>query len=211
MTQNFSNSKKEYCEIYRQFEMGDIDADAFDMHRQTCPTCQKLEAQDQRLLNLVQNLKQSVEAPGLWERIESELIEEKAAGRRPKLLQFSRRTAVILRVAAVVIVAVGLGVRFWPRSDASNLLAPSALARVERLEKSYAEAIADLEESVAPKMTSMDIELALLYRDRLETIDAQIVRCQDALNINPGNVHIRQYMMAALQDKKNTLIEIQKS
>jgi hypothetical protein len=48
----------------------------------------------------------------------------------------------------------------------------------------------------------------LLYRDRLETIDAQIARCQEALAENPSNAHIRRYLLAALQDKKETLREL---
>lgn len=204
-------SNADHCGFFERFESGQIDEETFSSHRQSCSICQNLSAQDQQLLDQVQSLKRPVDAPGLWNRIESDLVQESRKKKRSRILPFSPKTMAVLRVAAVLIVAVGLGLRFWPRQDQSKLLAPKALARVERLEKSYAEAIEELEKSVTPKLTSMDIELALLYRDRLETIDAQIARCQDALNINPGNVHIRQYMMAALQDKKDTLIEIQKS
>jgi hypothetical protein len=47
-----------------------------------------------------------------------------------------------------------------------------------------------------------------LYRERLETIDAQIERCRRALELNPASAHIRRYMLAALQDKTLTLIQI---
>jgi hypothetical protein len=57
-------------------------------------------------------------------------------------------------------------------------------------------------------MANMNIELMLLYRDRLETIDDQIDRCREALLENPANTHIRRYMLAALQDKKDTLTEL---
>ena len=58
------------------------------------------------------------------------------------------------------------------------------------------------------KMESLDLNLALLYRDKLETIDSQIERCKDALQDNPANTHIRRYLLAALDDKKQTLREI---
>ena len=54
----------------------------------------------------------------------------------------------------------------------------------------------------------MNVELMLLYRDRLETIDDQIEQCREALSENPANAHIRRYMLAALQDKKETLKEL---
>jgi hypothetical protein len=69
-------------------------------------------------------------------------------------------------------------------------------------------AIEELEKQTIPRMASMNIELMLLYRDRLETIDDQIKRCREALSENPANTHIRRYMLAALQDKKETLMEL---
>ncbi len=90
----------------------------------------------------------------------------------------------------------------------SGLLAGSALERVEKLEREYVQAIRELEKEATPHMAQLDMELMLLYRDRLETIDAQIERCQEALETNPANAHIRRYLLTALQDKKETLVEI---
>jgi len=50
--------------------------------------------------------------------------------------------------------------------------------------------------------------MMLLYREKLETIDAQIERCQEALAANPANAHIRRYLLAALQDKKAALADL---
>jgi predicted metal-dependent hydrolase len=54
----------------------------------------------------------------------------------------------------------------------------------------------------------LDLELEFLYRERLEVIDAQIAKCREAVAANPANAHIRRYLMAALQDKKETLAEV---
>ena len=54
----------------------------------------------------------------------------------------------------------------------------------------------------------MDAELALLYRDKIATIDTQIDRCLRALHGNPANTHIRRYLLLALRDKRETLEEI---
>ena len=110
---------------------------------------------------------------------------------------------------------VTLGVMMWTKSQrepsASKLLAQSALERVERQERAYLKAIEDLEKMVQPRMSRMDVELALLYRDKLETIDTQIQRCREALADNPANAHIRRYMLAALQEKTKTLREIMRT
>jgi len=47
-----------------------------------------------------------------------------------------------------------------------------------------------------------------LYRDKLAAIDAQIDKCREALDSNPGNAHIRQYLLAALQDKRQALADV---
>ena len=87
-------------------------------------------------------------------------------------------------------------------------LAGAALVQVEQKEKEYSAAIAELEAVALPQMAKLDTDLMLLYRDRLETIEAQIERCKEALATNPANAHIRRYLLAALQDKKETLKEL---
>jgi hypothetical protein len=65
-----------------------------------------------------------------------------------------------------------------------------------------------LEEKAQSHMQNMDIQLMLLYKDRLAIIDNQIHECKEAMEQNPANTHIRNYMLAALQDKKETLSEL---
>jgi hypothetical protein len=111
-----------------------------------------------------------------------------------------------------VLVAAGLGIYFGfkalSRPPSSGLLARQAMAKVEKIEREHMQAIEELEKKALPKMASLDLEMMLLYRDKLETIDAQIERCKEALASNPANAHIRRYLLAALQDKKGTLAEL---
>lgn len=72
----------------------------------------------------------------------------------------------------------------------------------------YESAIAELEKVVSVKMSALDLELMFLYRDRLETINAQIVQCKEAISTNPANSHIRRYLLMALQDKQETMKEL---
>lgn len=112
-------------------------------------------------------------------------------------------------VAALALVAVGVAAWFLfirpSPGSGSGLMADAALARVETEEREYAAAIQALEAKAEPRLAEMDFALMALYRDRLETIDSQIERCREAISRNPWNVHIRKYMLAALQDKKDTL------
>lgn len=200
------------CNRYEAYELGQIEHRVFMEHLVSCSVCRERVEQDARLMALAKSLKRPLSSPMLWARIEKSLVAEKRTGERSRLFGFQRRTVVLLRAAAMVIVMVSAGILLWPKSPpSSGLLAESALKRVERQEMAYIKAIEALEERVHPKLEEMDIELALLYRDRLETIDAQIEDCREALSKNPANSHIRRYMLAALQDKKETLWELLRS
>jgi hypothetical protein len=203
------------CNHYKKFALGKMDEEAFREHARSCPVCRDLMEKDANLLSLAKSLKRPVHAPLLWGRIERSLDSEARRAEQPRVLRFPRRTYAVLRFAAVLVVVVTLGVMMWTRSQRepspSKLLAQSALEKVELQERAYLKAIEDLEKMVQPRMSRMDVELALLYRDKLETIDTQIQRCREALDDNPANAHIRRYMLAALQEKTKTLQEIMRT
>jgi hypothetical protein len=195
------------CEAFRQFELGEMEETVFNRHAPGCAECQRLLAQDKQLLTQAKHLKPPVANPLRWAKIENALRAEQQK-RRPAWLQEHKWT--LLRLAAVLLVTVGLGSYFLlkPKPGDSRLLAGAALEQVEKKEHEYAAAIAELEAVALPQMAKLDVDLMLLYRDRLETIDAQILRCKEALAANPANAHIRRYLLAALQDKKDTLKEL---
>jgi len=198
------------CNRYEQYELGQIEENIFREHSQACPECRKRIEEDQQLISQVKAMNEPVEAPHLWERIEQDLEAE----RRKEMLGRSRpgrqRMFRFMRIAAVIVVAVGLGYYLGIRTEHrdSKVLNQTALQRVETLEHEHLQAIAELEAQVEPVLASMDMDLALLYRDRLETIDAQIENCREALTENPGSAHVRNYMLAALEDKRETLSEL---
>jgi len=198
------------CEFYQKHELGEIDENEFSQHLTTCSECQKLVEQDARILTLAQNLQKPVASPLLWAKIENALRAEQQRNRRYWRFSWPEQKWTLLRMAAVLLISIGLGsyLIFKPKPTKSRLLAGAALEQVEKNERAYAEAIAELERAALPQMAKLDVELMLLYRDRLETIDAQIARCKEALAENPSNAHIRRYLLAALQDKKETLREL---
>jgi hypothetical protein len=198
------------CDQFEKYEIGEIDSREFREHLKTCSYCREQEQLDARLMNLSRSLQEPVQSAGLWERIEHTLTAEDHQRRKPIILGIPVRSFVLYAAAAVLIIAVALGIysRLFQEKHEPGLLNESALKKVELREREYIKAIRELERQALPRMADMDIELMLLYRDRLETIDDQIKRCRAALSENPANTHIRRYMLAALQDKKETLVEL---
>lgn len=193
------------CKGFEKYQLGEWTQAQFDTHSVNCASCKSALKVDTDLLKLAQSLKEPVEAPGLWAKIEQDLTPRGEA----KIARGWFRHP-ILRAAAVLVLAVSLfySVRWLTQPAASGILADSALKRVEAREQAYEEAIEELESVAGSQLTELDIELSLLYRDRLETIDEQIDDVRSAIAMNPGNAHLRRYLFAALKDKKETLREI---
>lgn len=174
-----------------------------DLQQKSAPESE----QDKFILDLAKTLQEPEAPPLLWAKIENKLRNEKQQNQKQIW-----RPSLYLRVAAMVILVVGAGF-FWQKYTANEpsgkgVLNQTALQKVISTEKAYETAISELEKQATPKMQKMDIELLFLYRDKLATIDEQIAECRQALKENPGNAHIRRYMLAALRDKKETLTEI---
>ena len=64
------------------------------------------------------------------------------------------------------------------------------------------------EQQAQAKLAQLEPDLSYLYRDKLATIDEQIALCQEAIAENPANSHVRRYLFAALQEKRDTLGEL---
>jgi hypothetical protein len=198
------------CDRFQKYDRGKIGENEFRQHLEKCSDCQKSVVEDENLLSQAKSLKRPLEAPFLWTRIEQSLVEEMR--RRPSkgsMVLFPKRW-MLYPASALVVLLLGFGLFFLlrPGIKGQDLLADAALRRIERRERRYERSIQRLEIDARPQMADLDLELLLLYRDRLETIDEQIAQCKEALSTNSGNAHLRRYMLAAFQDKKDTLREI---
>jgi hypothetical protein len=198
------------CDQFDKFELGNIGEKEFKEHLKECSACQEQVEHDERLKSLVKLLKEPIEAPGLWTRIERTLYEEQQRKEGSWVRRIRWRPVPLIPVAGITLIAACILLYTWlsPGLGESKLLAQGALEKVEKKETEYIKAIVDLEKTVLPKMEELDMELSLLYKDKLETINSQIKLCKEALSENPANAHIRRYLLAALQDKKQTLNEI---
>jgi hypothetical protein len=174
----------------------------------TCPECREAYERDRILLGMSRSLKAEVKAPDLWGRIESDLRNQRNSriGRLWKSSIF--RVAAILMLGFILGLSLMLGLKDDRDELSSGLLSESVLKNVEVRQTAYESAIKELEAVASSRLVALDQELMFLYRDRLEVIDEQIEQCRDALATNPANAHIHQYLLAALQDKQETLKEI---
>lgn len=207
--------KRGKCGEYKRFELMKLKPEDFWKHAEKCAECRQKAAQDEKIMAAARELRQggTIEAAGLWERIEKDLTRlrpSRASGRSLIL-----KPALLVPLTAGLLLALGIGLYIALKPNrpgkAPGLLAQEALVKVEKAEAEYLRAIRDLEKMTLSRMSSLDLELRFLYKDRLTVIDAQIERCREALDANPANAHIRRYMMAALQDKKETLAELLKA
>ncbi len=202
------------CEMYKKFQLGRIGDREYDLHEKACPACREMHFQDKQLLSAARKLRVPVNTVTLWDKLESRLKAELKTNRsneksRTKL-KIPIQLGFFLKAAAFLIGIGLLALFFWNLSgkQSSGLLSQQALNKVEETERSYIAAIDELEKQSGTRLDIMDIELSFLYRDRLDTIDEQIQRCQNALKKNPANHQVRRYLLAALQDKNDTLREI---
>jgi len=198
------------CDWFDKYDLGKIAEATFQAHAKECPDCQENARQNDALLLLSRFLKKRVEAPFLWTRIEQDLREAQQQSKKGEwrgTFWFSWKK---ISVSMALLIAICTGLFLWlrPGLHDSTLLADSALRRIEKREQRYERSIEKLQDRILPQLGDLGWELTLLYRDRMETIDEQILACKEALRENPGNVHIRTYMLAAFQDKKETLREI---
>ena len=198
------------CKAYQKFEMGEWDEEKFTNHLKSCPTCQKIMEQNKRLMELAASLNQPVITKDLWPTIEAELKLKQRESKRYRFERLIKNNSRFLRIAAILLLgSVLVFYLFIPtNTKQSGVLSQTALEKVKEKEEDYIKAIDELQVNANAHLSEFDIELTLFYRDKIETIDAQINRCKEALETNPANTHIRRYLLAALTDKKETLLEI---
>lgn len=197
------------CNQYEAFELGELSEAKFKLHLETCPICERLVRQDSELVKISRSLNEPAKMPELWGKVRSAL---EAEMEKKKSKPFILQKYPAIALAATLVIAVGLTSFFLSRTSedpgTGRLLTNKLLDRVIMTEQNYEKAIQELEATAQNQFVSMDLDLMLLYRDRLETIDTQIARCREALKTNPANAHIRRYLLAALQDKRETLEDI---
>jgi hypothetical protein len=142
----------------------------------------------------------------LWPRIQRSLARENA----------QRRRSAFIRIAAALMLTVSLAAGGWYASAmrSQEKAYQAALARIEaieavdRTEEAYADAITRLEKLATPRMEKSDEALMVSYREKLMLLDDAIAECQQNIDINRRNAHVRKQLLAVYQEKKTTLEDV---
>jgi hypothetical protein len=195
------------CNYYQNDNLDNLPEKEQAEHLKSCPLCQQRSEFEDQIIREAGQLPALKPDAEVWHKIASS-IPDNTKRRKNNIIQMWLRPKVWLSAAAVFLIMLSAVVFYFYGGSSNKVLSDGALVRVEFTEQNYMDAIHEMEQQATPIMAEMDTELMLLYRDKLETIDTQINRCREAIKKNPGNAHIRRYMLAALQDKKATLKEI---
>jgi hypothetical protein len=193
------------CHKFEDYLNDRFDSITFEKHLKSCEECRIAFETDSRILKQSKNLNKNLEIPDLWPS-----IEENIQAKKPVILKFKRSTKLLLAAAAsfLVIITIWIFSTYEKEPVAERILSQKTLQKVQLAEEKYLDAINDLEDLALHQLENTTEPLAQLYRNKLSLIDRQIENCKNALETNPANSHIRQYLMAALQDKQKTLEEI---
>lgn len=114
------------CDLYREYELGDLDPQVFADHARQCPVCTRYVQQDRTLTAHIETMKQqSIPSPDLWHRIEQALQQER---RKFWRLGFSRW----LRVAAVLLCLISAAAFTLWRFDLVPFV-PGALSKTRTI------------------------------------------------------------------------------
>jgi hypothetical protein len=195
------------CKFYATYSRGAISEEEFIAHAEQCAECRQSAAFEKALASQIHFFRGATPSSDLWPKVLRRLAEVQ---REEKRSVIPHRRRLVFRVAfASVLFGLALAVVIIAQFGVSaRYLSDAAVHRVEKKERQYERAIAELERSTGPELASAESDLFLLYRDKIETLDAQIAHCKEALENNPYSAHIRRYLLAAYQEKKETLYEV---
>jgi len=143
----------------------------------------------------------------LWDMIETRLEAIKA--HRPfwqRIIDFVAelplpRWQFTLRYAAVTTGIALIFLMFWLKFIHES----DPIKTVERAEVKYIQAIEQLEKKVEKQQPDLDMNLWILYQERLALLDESIEACKQILQYNAENINARKYLLLAYQEKVETL------
>jgi hypothetical protein len=201
------------CDKYKKYELGKMNKNDFLLHLESCPECSNFYQEDELLLQAAKDMNEKVKVPDLWQGISGILEKEPVSNVFKPLLYISKYKYVFLRIAAVLLIVIFAGYYILSQQEAvpvlqARILDQAALQAVIEKEQEYLKAIEQLEKTVSSRLAIIDENLINLYQNKIRVINQQITYCKEALERNPANNHIRRYLFAVLQDKKQTLEEI---
>lgn len=168
---------------------------------------ERYKSEDEKLSEIAARLRQPEEAPGLWERIEKDLVRRQ--GRTPLELHCMRRrkayrymtalAAAVLLICTLVFLFQQNGTQ-WP----SLLLEEDKAALAEKEKVRLEQQLARLEPLFLKEMASRKKEAAMLA-GYLEVLDTNIETCQKAWQGNKLNRGVQRSLLTGYRKKLELL------
>jgi hypothetical protein len=176
-----------------------------EQHARRCPECaEKLDGWND-ISETAQALQADWPSDMLWPRIQRSLAAEKR----------TRFISTAWRVAAAVILVVGMGTGSWLAARHSqevtferHLMSASALDEVEQAEKAHIAAIDHLAKVADTKIEENNSPLMVSYKEKLMLLDDAIAECQTNIDRNRQNAHLRKQLLAIYTEKQRTLEQV---
>ena len=175
-------------------------------HAAECDACATTLAAWNDLSVTAKSLHTTWENDTLWPRIERAIRAEK----RTPLPRWLRQAAA----AAVLLIALGApmfyAMRVQTRQAAfdQTLIRVSALDAVERAEREHIRAIENLERVVDGKLEDAESPLMISYKEKLMLLDDAIAECEETIDNNRQNAHLRKQLLAMYSEKQQTLLDV---
>ncbi len=170
-------------------------------HAETCAACATLLADWQEISATARGMRASWDNDMLLPRI------QKAVGRERR-----RGWMQMLQVAAALAIFIGIAAVVWStvrvRQFDNVILRSAALDEVEKAEQQHVAAIDRMEKLAEPKLDTPDTPLMVSYKEKLMLLDDAIAQCQQGIEQNRNNAHLRRQLLAIYSEKQRTLQDV---
>jgi len=209
-------------EFWKKYEESGLDPE-LERHLGECEKCREEFAIDGAVNRAVKELPDWNAPETLWERVKDAVPQQQAVDSQRsepfhvRVRRFFDRLipagkSVPLRpalaaFAVLLIIAVAAAGRYAGVTSAGERarLQEVAIAEIEQKEKEYVAAIERLSQLVESRKETINTDMYLLYRQKLDVLDNVILLCSEAIEENQYNINARQYLVEAYREKTETL------
>jgi hypothetical protein len=192
-----------------------------EKHLHACSDCRKILEDFREIAKNARELEEATPSQDTWLKIRKRLTpeEQKIFTLHPQkrtwfgYLFFPPKVKYALS-AALLLVFVGsaviIGLKY---SEGNGILGKKdamkyTLAKLDKAEWHYKEAIKALWEAVSAQEGNLTIQVAEVFRKNLKIIDSSIMACRETVLQEPENIDARNFLLAAYREKVDFLQEM---
>lgn len=190
-------------------------------HLEGCPDCQQLLKDFQGITEKAKDLEKLTPSPRSWNEIKAKIETEpqedmtfrsqRREGFKSIFYQPQLKYALVSVLALAVIIGTAtVGLRIWKGKGVMGRddMRKYTLAKLEEAERHYQLAIKALEEAVLAQEGNVDPQIVGVFQKNLEIVNSSLMTCQQAVQKEPGNLEVRNYLLATYMEKVDLLNEM---